>query len=411
MIESTLWDYLTKDIDENDIFETENGVGIYVSWRQRIHEAKVYMQDLFEDQPRDLYWDKPLSDEYGRQYFELLKHEVEWMKRSRIILPSEVIEEGNLPWARRPFFMVRGRSITREQVKEMLKEELPMFYCRGFFDGKEKYPSLNTSLFGHLLPDHDGSNGCWLWDTGEIGGNLWSDIKYPEFWEFMPQWMWLAMKYPYLDMVVGYTNYNELPCYGCPLGEYYNNTILAKSIKDDDPDLYSELIECADLEKRIIDSSETDAFPCRRENIRECEMHFKNQKGEYCTGSYKRDFDKDYMWIVDVPQMNEDVVLTIQIKNGNITCCFADEARRVFAEYNKKYHFEDPYRYSTEAADYYKKSHIGEALLSECMREIGLDVETSMEYLVKKYGLKREYLKMTDLRITDKKYAKAFFSE
>lgn len=93
------------------------------------------------------------------------------------------------------------------------------------------------------------------------------------------------------------------------------------------------------------------------------------------------------MWLVDVPQLWEDVVLNIQIKNGCIAVFTGDKAKKLFRDYNEKYHFDNPYRYSVYAMELTNSPRIGVELLSECIKECGIDVRETLDYLEDRYDL------------------------
>ena len=52
----------------------------------------------------------------------------------------------------------------------------------------------------------------WVYSDGTIGGDIIHLGKYPELDEILDGYMHLAKKYPFLDMVVSYTTYDECIC-------------------------------------------------------------------------------------------------------------------------------------------------------------------------------------------------------
>lgn len=120
---------------------------------------------------------------------------------------------------RRPLVLVRGKPITVEQTMQLITGEEPLF--------KE-----NSS--GKCCFDPRGGQGVlkdifyrreyfwlstWVYSDGTIGGNIIHVEKYPELDEILDGYMHLAKRYPFLDMVVSYTMYDECTCYGCDIYE------------------------------------------------------------------------------------------------------------------------------------------------------------------------------------------------
>ncbi len=320
------------------------------------------------------------------------------LKDTRIRFDKKEFLDTDISNVRRPFFMVRGRSISYEEVKYILKNELYIYKDSPVYDMESEKDDyyLNSGCFGHLLIDSGGSSGGWLWDTGEIGGSGW-DIKYPEFRECMPRWLQIAMKYPFTDMAVGYTLYAEQPCYFCPLKECYECRGYVEVSKDrNDPQeeiLYWE--DRLDENERIVKSGDKTAFPCRRNNLAECEKHFKTGQDFWSSG--KKLLGTDYAGMVYVPELLDDVVLTVQIHEGSLNILTGDEAKTVFREYDKKYGFEKTWRYAAYNFGFFHEllheALVTEETLRDCFTEEGMDTDKCMECLINKYDLDPEKMR------------------
>ncbi|SCW39476.1 hypothetical protein SAMN02910400_00607 [Lachnospiraceae bacterium C10] len=395
----TIWDYLTKGMSHDNIRKDDDGLTtLYVPKPEyEMGGTELSMWDM------DLPGTKTFCNETA--VVKLSDDVIDRMKKSQIRLPKGGLKKKDLPDSKRPYYMIRGKSIGQDQVKMILKEELPLLRDQQF--SKNPFGRLDPDTIGEFLPKKFG--GGWLWDTGENGGNMYSGIKYPEYDEFMPGWIKLAWKYPFLDMVIAYTNHEELPCYLCPVAEYYDSLLCVDRYKREGNEerAYERLMN-AKYYKAVIDGTWDDGtcnndslvdyswwqFPCRRELIGECSDHFKilHDYRWSCGKDRKEDFDAEYFWIVDVPQIYMDVVLTLLIKDGNIDVITGDEAKQVFKDYNERYHFADPRRYSYRAEEFFEKARIGEKILKECMEEYGMDFEKSMKKLVEMDYIKREWM-------------------
>ncbi|MCR4868318.1 MAG: hypothetical protein K5889_02430 [Lachnospiraceae bacterium] len=385
----TIWDYLTKEMLPDNIRKYDDGLTtLFVpNPKHKIGGTKLSMWDM------ELPGTKTFCNETA--VVKLSDDVIDRMKKSQIRLPKGGLKKKDLPDSKRPYYMIRGKSIGQDQVKMIIKEEHPLFRNRQC--SESPFGRLDPDTIGEFLPQKFGDYGEWLWDTGEIGGNMISGNKYPEYYEFMPGWIKLAMKYPFLDMVIAYTNYSDLPCFLCPVGSYYEDILMLDRCKrEGDEELARELLIDAKECKAVIDGTWDDGtwndsdhdwswwqFPCRRELIGECSDHFKLHDYRWYWGKdNKQDFDEEYFWIVDVPQMYKDVVLTLQIKDGNIDVITGEEAKQVFKDYNERYHFADPRRYSVLADMVFEKARIGEKMLKECMEECGMDFDKTMQTLL-----------------------------
>lgn len=127
---------------------------------------------------------------------------------------------------RRPVYMVRGKSITREQVMEILSNEAPLF--DGWSDGDSgiRGESEQTAMLLENCFYRSGADGIssFLFSDGTIGGNFLESI-YPAPEEILPKWIEFGLKYDFLDMAVGYTDQNEGMCQLCKNIDEGNNSL------------------------------------------------------------------------------------------------------------------------------------------------------------------------------------------
>ena len=125
---------------------------------------------------------------------------------------------------------------------------------------------------------------------GTIGGNFVSKVKYPDLDEFLPDYMHLAERYPFLDMVISYTNYDESCCFWCSNG----NTPYEG---------YEETCGCRDCEPYLDKIEEYDP-----------------DRSDYKSGKEKAGFEELYFsnWGTDHVRsdVGDSVILTIWIHFG-----------------------------------------------------------------------------------------------
>ena len=395
MAELDLYTYLLRDM--RYIGKTPDGANCFFSKARDYGEIGFKAWNLPEKLPyleeaecicRYL---KPKHDDYDveRSDYYIVKISdpyLDYLKSKRISISHTDFRRTGISGVRRPYFMVRGKSVDHREMKYLLKNELAVFREKSFFENKQGwdsknriYWSLETAHFGKLIPDQNGSSGGWLWDTGEIGGHGWED-KYPEFAEYMPRWLEAALLYPFLDMVVGYTLYAEIPCYWCPLKEYYLEA------EDEERDTAREY--------PFSHPSDDHRFVCRMQHMKECEAYFREDTGShFVNGAFteRTSMGTDYASIVYPTELAMDVVMTVRIHDGSLDVLTGEEALRLFQEYDAEYGFRDTWRYAGHSFDYYhnllQETLVTEQTLRECFRDENMDEDRCIDYLVQEYGV------------------------
>ncbi len=398
MAELDLYSYLLRDVKHME--KTQDGVTcVFSKDRNDFDEIGFDITDLPERIPflkgaectcrrlETVFEDLPYDDERPDYYIaKISDHYLAYLKSKSIRISHRAFRKTQISDVRRPYFMVRGRSVDHGQMKHLLKNELDVFREKSFFgkkpgwDSKESiYRSLRTAHFGKLIPDRDGSSGGWLWDTGEIGGHGWED-KYPEFEEYMPRWLEAALLYPFLDMAVGYTLYAEIPCYCCPLRRFYLQA----------EDEVRDIVHDYPFNRPSGDHG----FVCRKHHMKECEAFFCKHTGKhYINGAFteRTSMGTDYASIVFPPELALDVVMTVRIHDGSLDVLTGEEASRVFQEYDARYGFRDTWRYATHAFEFYhdllQETLVTEQTVRECFRDENMDEDAWIDFLVKEYGM------------------------
>ncbi len=221
---------------------------------------------------------------------------------------------------RRPLVLIRGKSISPDQVKQLIIGEEPLF---GDYPESEKCWFDPRSMRGVLknVFYRPGYNwlSTWAYSDGTIGGNLIHLGKYPELDEFIPMYGDLSERYPFLDMVISYTFFNESCCGWC------NQIEPEKEWK--------ELIE-----KYPAIAEEKSGF-C---SCRDCEPYL--EKIYYYNRNFsdlEDDFKRLYYNSWDLEHVRSDVGdfvgITIWIHDGRTEVLFGKEAGLKFNQYDALY--------------------------------------------------------------------------
>lgn len=259
---------------------------------------------------------------------------------------------------RRPLVLFRGKPIIREQTMKLITGEEPLFVeadndnC--FFDVGSKRNPLNDIFYrpGDIWLD------TWLHTDGTIGGNTFSLKKYPEHYEFIPEYMRLS-QYEFLDMVISYTTCDAICCRDCYLNldhlkvfteEFFKN----KTINCNDCVKYKDkLIEYANIEWEQIRSFE--------------DLYFKNWTSSHVPAN-----------------IDKKVELTIWFHNGNAEVLFGEAARKKFKEYNSLYSSpEYDFMFSSKLHDYDYTCICDKSFVEDCFEYIGKPRTLCDEYIEK----------------------------
>ncbi len=405
MIDKTIWEYLCGDLNEDEIQYLEDG-SVLIDGNRSYDRWKEYSRNDFS--LYDLFGtdgiiipDDPVNMMSWKEKGCILLSEgiVQRLSNTKIRMdPSKV--KKNFSFARHPYYMIRGKSITPDQVQKMLLSEYPMLsdqrewdlYCKKDDRGHDM---LNHDAFGRIFPSRSVFGGAhgWLRESGEIGINDMCSLKHPSFQEIMPLWFKFAVQFPFLDMVIGYTNYDESPCFCyCVLERAktwawisgFREANISELSKAKKGDSYQDTLErykyyCGEIEAL---KNGKRSCPCKGSRIEECELHF--EKCRTNTSNEKQNFyDENYCDFLNIDELADDVRMTVQIKNGNLTILTGEEAVKTYKEYVKKYTFEDPRRYSRRWNEFTQEPCVSETFLRDLMKSRGLDDDKCIEFLVK----------------------------
>lgn len=114
-------------------------------------------------------------------------------------------------YIRRPFYCTRGRPVTEEQAFEIIRRTADIFgdYRLSTHNHKDYLGSLNFYNCIFKVKDSLQLSG-WIHTNGEIGID--SNIgKYPTVDEIFTEWIPRVDVFPYLDLIIALTYWNECP--------------------------------------------------------------------------------------------------------------------------------------------------------------------------------------------------------
>lgn len=277
----------------------------------------------------------------------------------------------NLSNVRRPLVLVRGKPVAKEQAMQLITGEEPLFGEGGpegcWFDPRQDRGVLKNIFYRKSFS----WLSTWLYSDGTIGGNLIHLGKYPELDEFVPMYACLSGKYPFLDMVVSYTMYDECTCYGCGALDF--------SDEESGEAHGFSLHDSMDCPRR-------DCLPyldrIRRHDIW---LNLKHKEGRDSDECY---FEKQYFrsWGTDHVRsdVGDQVVLTIHIHEGRTDLLFGGEAAHLFRKYDALY-CKPEYAFLFASGLYNKgKTCIcNKAFIEDCFESIGKSRSLCDEYVAR----------------------------
>jgi len=259
---------------------------------------------------------------------------------------------------RRPLMLVRGRPITVEQTKMLIAGEEPLFMDvaegeKCWFDPRNERGVLKNIFYRQ---GYDWLS-TWAYSDGTIGGNLIFPGKYPDWDELLPPYMHLGKKYPFLDLVIAYTTYDESCCFMCSLDFRPDEKYIGKC-------------KCRDCQPYL-------------DKIAECSIHS-------CGRGYNRnpDFEELYYRSWGLAHVRNDVgdsvVLTIWIHDGVTDVLFGRKAADKFNEYNSLYCApEYAFMFSSEMYRYDRTCICDKSFVEDCFEYAGKPKSLCDEYIAK----------------------------
>ena len=143
---------------------------------------------------------------------------------------------------RRPYYRMRGVPVTREQAFDIIRRTDNDFP----FSIRKHEDYIGCMNFDNWLIDknHHPMGYGWIHVDGTIGSNAITQ-KYPTVSEFVEEWYRLLYEFPYLDLIIAVTWWNEGP---------YDNEIVSEE------EFYKEVavgIRVHDRKLEILDRSDT----------------------------------------------------------------------------------------------------------------------------------------------------------
>lgn len=148
-----------------------------------------------------------ISWNYGDEYIFISKEDCNLYNEYEILVPETFEYDSSV---RRPYYRMRGKPVTEEQAFELIRRTDNFF--RGIDEIRHSDDFVGCNNFDNWLvhANHTPRGYGWVHTDGTIGNNSITQT-YPELYEFIGEWFEKLRKFPYLDLVIAVTCWDELP--------------------------------------------------------------------------------------------------------------------------------------------------------------------------------------------------------
>lgn len=171
------------------------------------------------------------QDEHGNFYLENVPYEYDelagmvWLGENSHLMTKDVYEKyseieitianddlmDQVEYVRRPYYRMRGVPVTKEQAFDIIRRTDHFFGDE--IDAIRRHDDFVGSLnFDNWLANrnHFPMGYGWIHVDGTVGGDAITQ-KYPKIEEFVDEWFKKLVAFPYLDLVIALTHWDELP--------------------------------------------------------------------------------------------------------------------------------------------------------------------------------------------------------
>lgn len=115
-----------------------------------------------------------------------------------------------LNYVRRPYYRMRGKSVTREQAFDIIRRTDDFFSFELDCIAEQTEFVRNWNFNNWLIAKNHLPQGYgWIHVDGTVGGNAITQ-KYPTIEEFVVEWFLKLMAFPYLNLIIAVTGWDEL---------------------------------------------------------------------------------------------------------------------------------------------------------------------------------------------------------
>lgn len=300
---------------------------------------------------------------------------------------------------RRPKTLVRGRTLTQEELYTLVINEEPFFKCwdkcgkdltgeRWVYDehGNEVVTDVYRGYCGTLrnIVHRNGFEWLdgWLFEDGTIYGSYY-EVKYPEYNEYADKFVELAKRNSFVDMVVAVTDMNENICYNCSLlGEDEYRQVPACNCN------------CILKDNNALRDYIKNSIPRNRIGCIDAKSLFEETGHDYFMTMFFSGMDT---WLEPF-DMYRNVKVLLHIHDGIVETLWGEEAQNLYKQYDSMYGdfrmaiSNNPYFFNAKSMYGFDdiKSHVrfSDSFMRNCFERIRLDRNHWDDIIVPEYIVK-----------------------
>lgn len=137
------------------------------------------------------------------------REELDKFSGYQILVDEQVIHYGEGEETRKPYYRMRGKPVTEEQAFEIIRRT-------DYLTDEKGVPLTDDYMYEINFYNYLTSGGCypegsgWVHVDGTIGINFITG-KYPDIREFAEEWLEKLRAFPWLDLVIAVTDWDEMP--------------------------------------------------------------------------------------------------------------------------------------------------------------------------------------------------------
>ncbi len=152
-------------------------------------------------------------------YLFISKKEMDRLNEYEIIISDEFIFHATD--TRRPYYRMRGKKVTKGQAFEIIRRTDNYFrYGQDDICNHKDYIGCENFDNWLIMRNHCPFGYGWIHTDGTVGVNAITQ-KYPETLKYVGEWLHKLMEFPYLDLVIAVTYWDECPDSQWDSGDLY----------------------------------------------------------------------------------------------------------------------------------------------------------------------------------------------
>lgn len=253
--------------------------------------CRADMNCLVKDEYKNIYIyytrDSLIDIRHLKQYMTKLESGLLFMTKEDYSKLSEfnisIDADADFPdYIRRPFYYMRGKPVTEEQAFEIIRRTDDFFgdYRLSTHNHKDYLGGLN--FYNCILKSDDCLQDYgWMHINGEIGIDT-TTGKYPTADEILNEWIPRVIAFPYLDLIIALTYWNEYPSTEDYSENLYDAIVCGVAIHD-------KSIELINASKTVSKFKEYDALYGKSSHVSQISMGYLKK----CIEAYGFDADTE----------------------------------------------------------------------------------------------------------------------